>query len=190
MFRIFPRILFVFIKKKRVFKLVYFTQSLNPKTFNFFCLTFKSNNHYVYFIETTSISVSQNNSSLEKSKICELINSIFKPNEMNNTDDTIIIQSSSSSHVLRNGLEQELEELGSWFYKNKLIVNTSKTEVIFFGKSNTVEQYKNDIFQKEVLESKDKVKYSGVMFEEDMSWSKQVNEIRKYICTCISLQSS
>ena len=71
--------------------------------------------------------MSQNNSSLEKSKICELINSIFKPNEMNNTDDTIIIQSSSSSHVLRNGLEQELEELSSWFYKNKLIVNTSKT---------------------------------------------------------------
>ena len=75
----------------------------------------------------------------------------------------------------------KLEELGSWFYKSKLSVNTSKTEVIFFGKSNKVEQCKNETaisFQK-VLESKDKVKYLGVIFEKDMSWNKQVNEIRK-----------
>ena len=88
-------------------------------------------------------------------------------------NDTIIIQSSSSPNVLKNGLEQQLEKLGSWFYKNKLSVNTSKTEVIFFGKSNKVEQCKNKTaisFQK-VLESKDKVKYLGVIFEEDMSLS-------------------
>ena len=59
-------------------------------------------------------------------------------------NDTIIIQSSSSPNVLKNGLEQQLEKLGSWFYKNKLSVNTSKTEVIFFGKSNKVEQFKNE----------------------------------------------
>ena len=97
-------------------------------------------------------------------------------------DDTIIIQSSNSPEVLRNGLEHQLEKLGSWFYKNKLSVNTSKTEVIFFGKSKKVEQCKNETaisFQNEVLESKDKVKYLGVIFEEDMSWDKQVNEIRK-----------
>ena len=59
-------------------------------------------------------------------------------------DDTIIIQSSSRPNVLRNVLEQQLKELGSWFYKSKLSVNTSKTEVIFFGKSNKVEQFKNE----------------------------------------------
>ena len=45
-------------------------------------------------------------------------------------DDTKIIQNSSSPTVFRNGLEQQLAR-GSWFYKNKLSVNTSKTEVIF-----------------------------------------------------------
>ena len=43
-------------------------------------------------------------------------------------DDTIIIQSSSSPNVLKNCLEQQLEELGSWFYK--LSLNTFKIEVI------------------------------------------------------------
>ena len=58
-------------------------------------------------------------------------------------DDTIIIiQSSSIPEVLTNGLEQQLEELGSWFYRNKLSVNISKKEVIFFEKSNKVEQCK------------------------------------------------
>ena len=104
--------------------------------------------------------------------------------------DTIIIQCSSRPNVLRNVLEHLLKELGSWFYKSKLSVNTSKTEVIFFGKSNKVEQCKNETaisFQK-VLESKDKVKYLGVIFEEDMSWNKQVNEIMKLILVCIKLE--
>ena len=44
-------------------------------------------------------------------------------------------------------------------------------------------------FQNEVLESKDKVKYLGVIFEEDMSWNKQVNEIRKKLTSvCTKLE--
>ena len=38
------------------------------------------------------------------------------------------------------------------------------------------------------MESKDKVKYLGVIFEEDMSWNKQVNEIMKLILVCIKLE--
>ena len=49
-------------------------------------------------------------------------------------DDTLMtlqLLSSSSPIVLRNGLEQQLKELGSWFHKDKLSVYTSNTEVIF-----------------------------------------------------------
>ena len=53
-------------------------------------------------------------------------------------DDTIIIQSSRSPISLKSGLEQQLEDLSSWFYNNKLSVNTDKTEVIFFGRNKKI----------------------------------------------------
>ena len=60
------------------------------------------------------------------------------------TRNQLVYQIFSAFFIFRNGPEQQSEELGSWFHKNKLSVNSSKTEVIFFGKSNKVEQCKNE----------------------------------------------
>ena len=54
-------------------------------------------------------------------------------------DDTIIIQSSKTPAQLKIGMNQQLLDLSNWFINNKLSVNTSKTEVIFFGRQRQSE---------------------------------------------------
>ena len=71
-------------------------------------------------------------------------------------DDTIIVQSWKRPNDLRQGLEDQLSWLSKWF--------ASKTEVIFFGKSNKLEECKNlpaIKFENKELDVKDTVKYLG-----------------------------
>ena len=79
-------------------------------------------------------------------------------------------------------MNQQLLDLSNWFINNKLSVNTSKTEVIFFGRPDKVNECKTLFplsFQNKALECKEKVKYLGVTFEESMSWNEQVKSVRK-----------
>ncbi|MEO0686532.1 MAG: reverse transcriptase family protein, partial [Cyanobacteria bacterium J06649_11] len=97
-------------------------------------------------------------------------------------DDTIIIQSAKNPLDLNVGLTSQLSSMSSWFYDNKLTVNTAKTEVIFFGRPNKVKSCKNITpitFQGSQIESTDKVKYLGVIFDEGMTWEDQANKARK-----------
>ena len=97
-------------------------------------------------------------------------------------DDTIIIQSAKNPLDLNVGLTSQLSSMSSWFYDNKLTVNTAKTEVIFFGRPNKVKSCKDITpitFQGSQIESTDKVKYLGVIFDEGMTWEDQANKARK-----------
>ena len=96
-------------------------------------------------------------------------------------DDTIIAISSDSPMRLRKDLSDQLVEIGQWFNQNKLTVNTSKTEVIYFGRSNKVNECKRLVpikFQGESLGCKNKVKYLGVIFDENLNWDAQVTSAR------------
>ena len=97
-------------------------------------------------------------------------------------DDTIIIQSSNCPMSLKTGLEHQLKNIGIWFHQNKLSVNTSKTEVIYFGRPKKVEECKTlppIVFQESNIDCKNKVKYLGILFDEGMSWKNQSNQARK-----------
>ena len=97
-------------------------------------------------------------------------------------DDTIIVVSSDSPVSLKTALEEQLSELGHWFFQNKLTVNTEKTEVIFFGRINKIKECKDLApidFLGDKLECKSSVKYLGVVFDERMSWDAQVKAVRK-----------
>ena len=97
-------------------------------------------------------------------------------------DDTIIAISTDCPLRLRKELTEQLSEVGHWFNQNKLTVNTTKTEVIFFGRANKVKECKNLVpikFQGDTLECKDKVKYLGVIFDENLNWNAQSNNARK-----------
>ena len=97
-------------------------------------------------------------------------------------DDTVIIQSAKNPESLKSGLEKQLEYLSAWFYCNKLSVNTTKTEVIFFGRKQKVSECK-DLpplsFQNSEIKPKSDVKYLGVIFDENLSWEKQASYVRQ-----------
>jgi len=104
-------------------------------------------------------------------------------------DDTIIAISSDSPTMLKKELSEQLSEVGNWFYLNKLTVNTGKTEVIYFGRANKVKECKNLVpikFQGDALECKNKVKYLGVIFDENLNWEAQANNARKKAYLSIS----
>ena len=97
-------------------------------------------------------------------------------------DDTVIIQSAKNPEALKAGLEMQLEYLSAWFYCNKLSVNTSKTEVIFFGRKQKVIECKDMpplSFQNCPIESKSYVKYLGVFFDEGLTWEKHAASVRQ-----------
>ena len=99
-------------------------------------------------------------------------------------DDKIIIQSAESPEDLKSGLEMQLEYLSAWFYCNKLSVNTGKTEVIFFGRKQKVNECK-DLpplsFQNCEIKPKTDVKYLGVVFDEGLTWEKQAAYVRQKV---------
>ena len=95
-------------------------------------------------------------------------------------DDTIL--SSKDQNLLTNNLNIQLTRISEWFIKNKLSVNTSKTDVIFFGRPGKVNECKGMLpltFQGHDLECKEKVKHLGVIIEENMSWDLQGKSVRK-----------
>ena len=97
-------------------------------------------------------------------------------------DDTIIIKSSENPEDLSTGLERQLLDLGKWFHQNKLSVNTTKTEAIFFGRPVKVQECKDQSvirFQGDIIEQKTKVKYLGVTFDENMNWDEHAKGVRQ-----------
>ena len=97
-------------------------------------------------------------------------------------DDTVIIRSAKDPVSLKTGLEMQLEYLSAWFYCNKMSVNTSKTEVIFFGRKQKVQECK-DLpplkFQNCPIDPKPYLKYLGVTFDERLTWEKHASNVRQ-----------
>ena len=96
-------------------------------------------------------------------------------------DDTIIIRSANDPELLRSSMMQQLKDLGKWFFNSKLSVNTSKTEVIYFGRPKKVKECKSEPplrFLGDTIESKTEVKYLGVVFDENMNWNQHAQKVR------------
>jgi hypothetical protein len=94
-------------------------------------------------------------------------------------DDTIVINSASDPDVLVENLERELVKVDQWLSINKMTINTKKTEVIFFGNESKLKKLdsKTVRYLGTPLETKAKVKYLGVLFDQKMQWKYQINNI-------------
>jgi hypothetical protein len=95
-------------------------------------------------------------------------------------DDTILIHSSNCPGKLKNDLEAELNDLSKWLEINKLTLNMSKTEAIFFGNKNKIEVCKDiEVCLKgEPVKKKQHVKYLGVYFDEKLDWSTHLSILK------------
>ena len=95
-------------------------------------------------------------------------------------DDTILIHSSDCPNELKKKLEAELVNLSKWLDLNKLTLNMSKTEAIFFGNKKKLDICKDvEIYLKGApINKKHHVKYLGVYFDEKLDWSTHLSIIK------------
>ena len=93
-------------------------------------------------------------------------------------DDTNMLQSHSSLEILVKRMNLDLKNLSQWFKAKKLSFSVTKAELIIFHSTFK----KADHILKIKLEMKrltqnDTVKYPGVLLDDHLLWSKQINHV-------------
>ena len=94
-------------------------------------------------------------------------------------DDTSLLISSSDPLCLQNSLNLNMCKIASWFRKNHLTLNISKTKLMLFGTPQNLSKYQNIslIYDGETIERVDNFKYLGIVFDSHMTWSHHIDLI-------------
>ena len=105
-------------------------------------------------------------------------------------DDTNMLLSHSSLETLAKRMNSDLKNLSQWLKANKLSLNVTKTELIIFHSSSK----KTDPSLKIILDGKrliqtDTVKYLGVLLDDHLLWSKQINHVATKLNQAIGILS-
>ena len=97
-------------------------------------------------------------------------------------DDMQILVSAKTGKQIKFQLEKLLDQAQSWYMQNSLLNNPSKTEVILFTRRKTKEMFEVKIIEegkRKKLKLQKSVKILGVMLDEELNWTRQVNEVNK-----------
>ena len=94
-------------------------------------------------------------------------------------DDTSFLVSSSDPLCLQNSLNLNMCKIASWFQKNHLTLNISKTKLMLFGTPQNLSKYQNISlsYDGETIERVDNFKYLGIVFDSHMTWSHHIDLI-------------
>lgn len=103
-------------------------------------------------------------------------------------DDSSLVCSANNYTILENKINKDLAIVSEWISKNKLIVNTKKSNAVVFSyKTSTIENVKNDLVIKCHLHSclyscncnklnvVNCVKYLGLKIDSDLRWRSHVD---------------
>ena len=87
-----------------------------------------------------------------------------------------MLQSHSSLETLEKRMKIDLKNLSQWFKANKFSLNVTKTELIIFHSSfkKTDHSLKFKLNGKRLTQT-GRVKYLGVLLDDHLLWSKQIN---------------
>ena len=89
-----------------------------------------------------------------------------------------MLQSHSSLETLVKRMNLDLKNLSQWLKANKLSINVTKTEFNIFHSSSkkTDHSLKFKLDGKKYIQT-DTVKYLGVLLDDHLVWSKQINHV-------------
>ena len=111
------------------------------------------------------------------------LNTIFKKSIIHHfADDTNLIFANKKLSTIENVMNYELKHLVEWLRTNKLSLNESKTELIFFHHANKKIENISIKLNKVKLQACESVNYLGIIIDKFLSWDKQI----KNICQKIS----
>ena len=85
-------------------------------------------------------------------------------------DDTSLLVSSSDPLCLQNNLNLNMCKTASWYQKNPLTINISKTKLMLFGTPQNLSKYQNIclIYDGETIERVGNFRYLGIVFDSRM----------------------
>ncbi len=94
-------------------------------------------------------------------------------------DDTSLLINSSDPLCLQNSLNLNMCKIATWFKKNHLTLNISKTKLMLFGTPQNLSKYQNIslIYDGKTIERVDNFKYLGIIFDSHMTWSHHIDLI-------------
>ena len=96
-------------------------------------------------------------------------------------DDTFIIYNSKKPKTIETIINTELKQVVKWLRLNRLSLNASKTELIFFHSKRHTLNYDNISikFCGKKLIPVDHVKYLGMYIDKHLSWNVHIQELCK-----------
>ena len=100
-------------------------------------------------------------------------------------DDTTLSVSGNDAHAISSKLTSDLHAVMNWLKKNKLVLNTDKTNIMLIGTGAKLKNA-NDFsvfIDGQELERVNKAKCLGVLIDDKLKWHNQVNSIvQKVFC--------
>ena len=111
-------------------------------------------------------------------------------------DDTSILYADKNLKSLENTVNIELHNLHNWLTSNKLTLNTSKTNFLIFHPYQKRDTYHPNLYMFDneknrnvTLESKNYIKYLGVLIDKNLTWKYHINAVTAKISKTIGLIS-
>ena len=95
-------------------------------------------------------------------------------------DDTAVVISSDNPDTMSDMLSQTMYELDSWFSKNRLSLNVSKSRLMLFGTQHQLYNFENvNVIHRGIeLEKCNKYKYLGIVLDSRLTFEEHANFIK------------
>lgn len=97
-------------------------------------------------------------------------------------DDTQIIVTGTNKRQVKQKLEVLLKTAQSWYTRNSLMNNSTKTEILIIGKNKEKTQTYIEVMEEgkvKMLDTKKNIKVLGVYIDHDLNWNPQIQHVRK-----------
>ena len=105
-------------------------------------------------------------------------------------DDTNLILTDKSMKKINKHINRDLKLVVQWIRANKLSLNTSKTElVIFKPKNKIISKHLNFCISGQKIKPSSRVKYLGIILQDDLHWNSHLTKLRKQLSRSIGLLS-
>lgn len=100
-------------------------------------------------------------------------------------DDTVLIYKSKAATDLENKVNGDLKRYYIWLLQNKLKINIDKTRYIIFKQKNKVIDNIHIEINNIPVEKSNKVKYLGLILDDQLSWGAHIDHIKNKIIPLI-----
>lgn len=96
----------------------------------------------------------------------------------NYVDDTNILLHGNSSNEIIEQTKNCYNEVDSWFSMNRLVINTSKTSLVFFRTKQSQTSTPSSInLENNIIEPVSSTKFLGIQIDEFLDWEIHINKL-------------